>query len=91
MASHPLPFFFNYGLRVTINTDNRLITNTTVSRELYICHTMYGFTLDDMKELIISGWKSAFLPYREKADILKKVTAELTKFSEPATAGSSKP
>lgn len=91
MASHPLPFFFNYGLRVTINTDNRLITNTTVSRELYLCHTMYGFTLDDMKELIISGWKSAFLPYREKADILKKVTAELASFSEPNTVGSSKP
>ncbi|MSP60244.1 MAG: adenosine deaminase [Myxococcales bacterium] len=83
LASHPLPFFFNYGLRVTINTDNRLVTDTTVSKELFLCHTEYGFTLDDLKELIISGWKSAFLPYREKADVLKKVTRELEAFVEP--------
>ena len=83
LASHPLPFFFNYGVRVTINTDNRLVTDTTISKELYLCHTQYGFTLDDIKELIISGWKSTFLPYRERADVLKKVTLELASFTEP--------
>src|SRR5207248_9655169 len=83
MRSHPLPFFFDYGLRVTINTDNRLVTNTTVSKELFLCHTEYGFTLTDLKELIISGWKSAFMPYREKADVLKKVTKELEAFVDP--------
>jgi catechol 2,3-dioxygenase-like lactoylglutathione lyase family enzyme len=31
LASHPLPFFYTYGLRVTINTDNRLVTDTTVT------------------------------------------------------------
>ena len=87
MASHPLPFYFNYGLRVTINTDNRLVTNTTVSKELLHCHKQYGFTLEDLKELIISGWKSAFLPYREKADVLKKITVELDKFVEPEPRG----
>jgi adenosine deaminase len=83
-ASHPLPFFFNYGLRVTINTDNRLVTNTTVSKELHLCHVHYGFTLQDIKELIFSGWKSAFLPGREKADVLKKVNQELETFVETA-------
>ncbi len=87
LDSHPLPFFFNYGLRVTINTDNRLVTDTTVSKELYLCHKHYGFNLADIKELIVSGWKSAFLPYREKADILKKVTRELEGFVEPADNG----
>src|SRR5439155_9790693 len=80
---HPLPFFFDYGLRVTMNTDNRLVTNTTVSKELFLCHTEYGFTLTDLKELIVSGWKSAFLPYREKADIVKKLTKELEGFVDP--------
>jgi adenosine deaminase len=83
LASHPLPFFYTYGLRVTINTDNRLMTDTTVSKELLLCHQQYGFSLDDLKELIISGFKSAFLPYREKADLLKKVTAELGQIREP--------
>jgi adenosine deaminase len=82
-ASHPLPFYYNYGLRVTINTDNRLVTDTTVSKELLLCHQHYGFRLSDIKELIVSGFKSAFLPYREKADLLKKVTRELEAFQLP--------
>ena len=62
------------------------MTDTTVSKELLLCHQQYGFTLDDLKELIISGFKSAFLPYREKADLLKKVTAELAQIREPTEA-----
>ncbi|MCS6914280.1 MAG: adenosine deaminase [Myxococcales bacterium] len=85
IASHPLPFYYNYGLRVTINTDNRLITNTTVSKELYLCHQHYGFTLDDIKEVIIAGFKSAFLPHREKSDLIKQVKRELDSFVEPGT------
>jgi adenosine deaminase len=84
LASHPLPFYFTYGLRVTINTDNRLVTDATVSKELLLAHQQYGFSLDDLKELIISGFKSSFLPYREKADILKKVNQELAQLVEPA-------
>lgn len=86
-ASHPLPFYFSYGLRVTINTDNRLVTDTTVSKELLLVHQSYGFGLDDIKELIVSGFKSAFLPYREKADVLKEITKELESFQLP-TSGS---
>jgi adenosine deaminase len=82
-ASHPLPFYFNYGLRVTINTDNRLVTDTTVSKELYLAHTHYGLGLEDIKTIIISGFKSAFLPYREKADVLKDINRELEGFKEP--------
>ncbi len=82
-ASHPLPLYFSYGLRVTINTDNRLVTDTTVTKELYLAHAHYGFGLDDIKTIIISGFKSAFLPYREKADVLKEINKELEAFVEP--------
>jgi adenosine deaminase len=90
-ASHPLPFYYNYGLRVTINTDNRLVTNTTVSKELLLAHQHYGFTLDDIKEIIISGFKSAFLPYREKADVLKEINKELESFQLPANGQAALP
>jgi len=82
---HPVDFYVDYGLRVTINTDNRLITGTTVSRELWLCHQHYGWPLSTIKEVIISGFKSAFMPYREKADLLAEVSAELATF-QPATA-----
>ncbi len=77
MKSHPLKFYFDFGLRVTVNTDNRLITDTTVTQELLRAHREMGFTLTDLVELIIQGWKSAFLPFREKADALTRVNAQI--------------
>src|SRR4029077_10328379 len=61
LASHPLKLYFDLGLRVTINTDNRLVTDTTVSRELWHCHTKMGMPLHDIKTMIVAGFKSAFL------------------------------
>ena len=78
--THPLPFYYTYGLRCTINTDNRLVTSTTVSRELLLCHQNYGFTLDDVKEVLIAGFKSAFLPFHIKQAYLRRVTQELERF-----------
>jgi adenosine deaminase len=82
-AAHPLPFYLSYGLRVTLNTDNRLVTNTTLSRELLLAHQHYGLGLADLKEIIVAGFKSAFLPYREKADVLKDINRELESFQLP--------
>ncbi|HVK76587.1 MAG TPA: adenosine deaminase [Kofleriaceae bacterium] len=81
--NHPVDFYVDYGLRVTINTDNRLITDTTVSKELWLCHKHYGWPLPTIKEIIISGFKSAFMPYREKADLLAEISAELAAIQAP--------
>jgi adenosine deaminase len=89
--SHPVDFFVDYGLRVTINTDNRLITDTTVSKELWLCHQHYGWTLDQMKDIIIAGFKSAFMPYREKADLLAEISAELANVQVPANGKATEP
>lgn len=80
--THPLAFYYSYGLRCTINTDNRLVTNTTISKELFLCHQIFGFSLTDIKDLIVAGFKSAFLPHREKSDLLKKVNTALAKFQD---------
>ena len=82
--THPVDFFVDYGLRVTINTDNRLITDTTVSKELWLCHQKYGWSLSQIKEIVVAGFKSAFLSYREKTDVLALVNRELDQFQEPA-------
>jgi adenosine deaminase len=81
--AHPVDFFVDYGLRVTINTDNRLITDTTVSKELWLCHKHYQWSLDTIKEILVAGFKSAFIAYREKADLLKEITTELEGFQAP--------
>lgn len=75
--THPVDFFVDYGLRVTINTDNRLITGTTVSQELHHCVTHYDWPLETVKRVLLSGFKSAFLPYRERRDLLIDMNREL--------------
>ena len=81
LARHPLRLYFDLGVRVSLNTDNRLITDTTVTDELWRAHVDLGFTLEELKILLVQGFKSAFLPYREKRELLQRVNdtlAELT-------------
>lgn len=76
-AQHPIRFYYDYGLRVTVNTDNLLMSDTTVSKELLICHEHLGFSWPEIKDLIIYGFKSAFLPYRDKVRLLNDAIEEL--------------
>ena len=78
--THPLKFYYDYGLRVTINTDNRLISQTTLTDELYLAAKYANWNMTDLKNVIVSGFKSAFMPMREKAIMLSMVNAELEKF-----------
>ncbi len=79
-ARHPVKLYFDLGLRVTINTDNRLVTDTTISRELWLCHTKLGMPLADIKSLIVASFKSAFLPFHVKQQMLRGVSQELERF-----------
>jgi adenosine deaminase len=87
-ASHPLRFYFDFGLRVTVNTDNRLITDTTITKELLIAQREMGFSLADLCTVLVQGFKSAFLPFREKADLLRQVNAEIAEVLARFSVGS---
>jgi len=95
IASHPLRFYFDFGLRVTVNTDNRLITDTTLTKELLLVHRELNFTLEDLCTVLVQGFKSAFLPFREKQDLLRIVNAEiaeiLARFAGPRPAPATSP
>jgi adenosine deaminase len=88
LASHPMRLYSNLGARVTVNTDNRLITDTTVSKELHLVHAEMGLPLSDIKQIILNGFKSAFIPFHEKRRFLETVSAELEAF-DPAVDGPS--
>jgi adenosine deaminase len=85
LKSHPLKLYADLGLRVTVNTDNRLVTDTTVSKELFFCHTEMGLTLADLKNIIIGGFKSSFLPFHVKQEYLRRVSLELERFKDDGT------
>lgn len=77
LSAHPVRFFYDYGLRVTVNTDNRLITDTSVTKELWLLHEHLGFSLDELKQIVVFGFKSAFLPVREKQQLLVEVNERI--------------
>lgn len=77
IEDHPFGQYFEEGLRVTINTDNRLISDTTVSRELYLACEAFGLDVPDLRKLLINGFKSAFLPHKEKVAMLKDAISRM--------------
>ena len=77
LAHHPFKFYYEYGLRVTLNTDNRLMSNTTMTRELWLAVKTYKLRAWDLRNIIINGFKSAFLPQGEKVDMLRSAIGEM--------------
>ena len=82
LATHPLKLYHDLGIRVTVNTDNRLITDTTVSRELYLCHSQMGLAPRDIARIVLNGFKAAFLPFHIKQAYLRRVSPILAAFVE---------
>ena len=74
---HPFHFYFRQGLRVTLNTDSRLISATTVTNEIALAARVFRLSPYEVKKVIINGFKSAFIPYAEKARLLRRVTLEI--------------
>jgi len=93
LAEHPIRYFLEQKLRVTVNTDNRLMSAITLSEEFRRLSATLGLTLDDVERLSINAMKSAFLGYDERVaviyDRIKPGYAKLR--GEPALAGYSLP
>ena len=74
---HPLKYYYDQGIRVTINTDNRLMSGTTLTKEFLLAHKLFGFKLHDFREMIIMAMKSAFIPYAERKQLIRRIADEL--------------
>jgi adenosine deaminase len=77
IEAHPFKFYLDFGIRVTVNTDNRLITDTTVTKELGILVKQFNLTLHDVKNVLVAGFKSAFLTFHDRAQLIRRVQKEL--------------
>ena len=74
--AHPLPFYISYGLRCTLNTDNRLVTDTTMTDEFEMAVQYYDLNIGDLRKLMINGFKSSFMPYRKKMTVTERAARE---------------
>jgi adenosine deaminase len=71
-----MKFYYDQGIRVTLNTDNRLMSNTTLTKEFGLARDLFGFTLHDFREVTIVAMKSAFLPHMVRKEMIKNIATE---------------
>ena len=70
LARHPFPVFLRGGFRVTLNTDNRLMSGVSMTDELLLAGEQFGCGLADLERLTVNAMKSAFCGYHERKRIL---------------------
>jgi len=73
IAEHPIGLLADLGFRVTVNTDNRLMSRTSMSAELTGLVDAFGWDLAQLEKLTVNAMKSAFLPYDERVEIIHRI------------------
>ena len=73
IAEHPIGLLTKLRFRVTVNTDNRLMSGTTMSREMELLSEAFGYDLDDLRWFTINAMKSAFYPFDRRLDLIERV------------------
>lgn len=80
LEEHPFGLYYRYKFRVTLNTDDKLMSNTTMTKEYKIAHEVFGLEFDDLEKLSINAMKSAFVPYKQRIDLIyNKIKPGFTK------------
>jgi adenosine deaminase len=73
IAEHPIGLLTRLRFRVTVNTDNRLMSGTSMSRELTLLADAFGYDLDDFQWFAVNAMKSAFIPFDQRLELINNV------------------
>jgi adenosine deaminase len=73
LSEHPFKIFYQKKFRVTLNTDNRLMSDTTMTKEFEAARDTFGLSLEDFEKITINAMKSAFLSYDQRCDFIYSV------------------
>lgn len=73
IAEHPIGMLRDLHFRITVNTDNRLMSGTSMSKEMAALVDAFGWELDDLQWVTVNAMKSAFLPFEERLAIINDV------------------
>ena len=72
IAEHPIGLLRRLGFRVTVNTDNRLMSGTSMTHEFELLSEAFGYGLNDMQWFTVNAMKSAFIPFDERLEIINE-------------------
>lgn len=70
IAEHPITLLARLRFRVTVNTDNRLMSGTSMTREMQLLVDEAGWEISDLRRVTIDAMKSAFLPYDQRRTLI---------------------
>ena len=73
IAEHPFALLARLRFRVTVNTDNRLMSDTTMSQEMLRLVEAFGYGWSDLERFTINAMKSSFIPFRERLVVIDEV------------------
>ena len=73
VAEHPITLLKDLRFRVTVNTDNRLMSGTSMTQEMQSLVSEAGWTLADLRWVTINALKSAFIPFDERLALIEEV------------------
>ncbi len=71
IEEHPFPYFLREGYRVTLNTDNRLMSDTTMTKEFQVAVDAFGCTLAELERVTVNAMNAAFYPYADRVRLVE--------------------
>jgi len=75
LVDHPFDLLYQLGFRVTVNTDNRLMSATTLSRELFLLSDAFGYDLTDLAVFQLNAAAATFLPLEDREELADIITS----------------
>ena len=76
-ATHPLREYFDRGLNVVLNTDNRLMSGVSLTDEYLHAAESLAFSFDELAQVAMHGFESCFLPFEERTQLAASAAAEI--------------
>ena len=70
IAEHPIGLLARLRFRVTVNTDNRLMSGTSMTREMLLLSEAFGWGLEEMRWLTVNALKSSFINFDERLALI---------------------
>jgi adenosine deaminase len=74
MADHPFDILYELGFKVTVNTDNRLMSRTTLTRELELLMSTFGYSLADLEQFQLNAAEASFQALDDREELIDMIS-----------------
>ena len=85
-AEHPVRRYFDAGLKIVLNTDNRLMSGTTLTDEYAHAAAHLGFSFGELARIAMNGFDSAFLPWKDRQALIARARVSVEQLAKEVLA-----